>query len=147
MPRNTLTSSAFCTAAKEPLPLIRNGTGSTLEMTSRSDMRITTISCYAEIIHELHLPTEVVDTSVFFEGTISGKTGTKISSIPKTDVMSIVHRGNDYVTVYLPQTVMSRYELRDLLQEHGWHLKGLAVCSHEGAMVREEIWTQHVHVH
>ena len=146
MPRNTLTANVLSAKVKEPPPQIHNGTGTTIEATSRTDMRITTISCYAEVIHELHLPSEVVDTSDFFEGTISGKTGNKVST-PNTDVMSVVHRGNDYVTVYLPQTVMSRYELRDLLQEHGWHLKGLAVCSHEGAMVREEIWTQHVHVH
>ena len=146
MPRNTLTTDALFATAKEPPPSIHNGTRSTLEVTSRSDMRITTISCYAEVIHELHLPTEVVDTSDFFEGTISGKTGNNVSP-PNTDVMSVVHRGHDYVTVYLPQTVMSRYELRDLLQGHGWHLKGFAVCSQEGAMVREEIWTTHVHVH
>ena len=141
MPRNTLTGGKTTLFRTAEQGTIRSGTGTTLEVTSRSDTRIATISCYAEVIPELNLPSEVVDSSDYFEGTIGKDNKTGKKSSPRADVMSVVHRGNGYVTVYLPQKVMSRYELRDLLQGLGWRLAGLTTCSHEGAMVREEVWS------
>ena len=66
MPRNTIKekSTLFHTADDG---CIRSGTGSVLEVTSRSDTRITTISCYSEVITELHLPKAAIDNSDYFE--------------------------------------------------------------------------------
>ena len=142
MPRNTSKgkSTLFHTAEDGS---IRSGTGSMIEVTSRSDTRMTTISCYAEVITELHLPKAAIDNSDYFEGTISDKKNGKKSS-PRSDVVSVVHRGNGYVTMYLPKTVMSRFELRDLLNGLGWKMGNYAACSHGGAMIHSEVWSRHV---
>ena len=144
MPRNTIkeTDTLYDTAV-DGAP--RCGTGSVLEVTSCSNTNMATISCYAEVIPELHLPAQAIDNSDYFEGTISKdrKKNGKMSS-PRKDVISVVHRGNGYVTVYVPQGVMSRYELRDLLNGLGWKMTGHALCSHEGALIHNEVWARDI---
>ena len=138
MPRNTLNGSDFHTARSGSL---RRGAGTVIEVTSRTDTSMTSFSCFAEVVPELNLPDNAIDNPDYFEGTISKdprKDGKKAS--PRHDVISVVHRGNGYVTVHIPQTVMSRYELRDLLSGNGWQLSGHSMCSHDGAIVYNDLW-------
>ena len=144
MPRNTLNGTEFQTT----LPVsVRRGAGTVVEVTSRTDTSVTTISCYAEVVPELNLPDHAIENPDYFEGTISKdkhrKDGSKKAS-PRHDVISVVHRGNGYVSVYLPQSVMSRYELRDLLSGSAWQLSGHSMCSHDGAIVYNDLWTRPV---
>ena len=143
MPRNTIKQKSILYKTAED-GTVRSGTGSVMEVTSRGDTNITTISCYAEVIPKLHLPSQAIDNSDYFEGTIShDKKNGKVTS-PRTDVVSVVHRGNGYVSMYVPQGVMSRYELRDLLNGLGWTMTSHALCSHDGALIHSEIWSHHL---
>ena len=119
----------------------RKGTGSTIELEWGSNKRITSVSCHASLIAQLNLPSEEVDQSDYFEGTIdkSKKIGKNTSL--NMEVVSIVHQGNSYVTVYIPQNVMSRHEIRDTLHGNSWRLEGSSASSFDTYAVLEEVWS------
>ena len=88
---------------------------------------------------QLDLPSEDIDRSDYFEGTIGKDKKTGKNSPLNLDVMSIVHRGNDYVTVHIPQKFMSRHEIRDSLHCHSWRLEGSSACGVDKYTVHEEV--------
>ena len=139
MPNNSCSRSPSLVKTKNDSK--RKGTRSTIELTWRGNKLIISISCHASLIAILHLPSEDVDQSDYFEGTIGKDKKTGNRSPLNMNVMSIVHQGNDYVTVYIPQKVMSRHEIRDTLYGNSWRLDGSCACSLDKYTVHEEVWT------
>ena len=145
MPNNSC--SRLSTLARNKTDSKQRGTGSTIELTWQSDRRITSISCHASLMAQLNLPSEAVDKSDYFEGATGNnrKTGTKTT--PRKDVLTVINRGDSYVTVHIPQKVMSRHEIRDSIYGHGWRLAWSSLCNQGGQTVHEELWSRDVKGH
>ena len=140
MPNNSC--SRYSTHAKSKQDPIRTGTGSNIELEWRSNKRIASISCHASLLAQLHLSSDEIDRSDYYEATISkGKQhGSKAS--PSAETMTIVHHGNDYVTVHIPQKVMSRHEIRDTLYGRGWILDMSRACGLDKHTSNHQVWSK-----
>ena len=107
MPRNTIEGGTIFHTAKEPT---MDSHGTVVEVTCHSAEDVVRISGFAKAIADLDLPSQMIDDSLYFEGTITPhkdkKLGKKAS--PRTDKVSIIHRGNEYITMCLPLDIMSR---------------------------------------
>lgn len=141
MPHNSLTQDTVYYTANST-DTSSNGTGTVIEVICHSSEEVVRISGFAHAVADLNLPSNHIDDSLFFEKTITPKIMKKMGkkSLPRGDIVSIIHRGNEYITVCVPLSVINRHQLHDRLNGLGWQMKGYSVQETESGSTQSEMW-------
>lgn len=119
------------------------GAGTTIEVMTRSDESHVRLSGLAEAIGMLKLPVENLGSGDFLVGTIGvdkKPPNGKVKSSPRSGAFTVVDKGNGYVQLCIPNEIMTRYQLNDVMNGFDWRVEGYSTCYDCGTLVVHELW-------